>query len=220
GSFPVAVISDQKLPVILGRDVMGAKARIQICSDANELLQGEPTGPESKPLGVIATSATDTFIELEPASPPSVSVEENKNTEDFKGEVKTDSELKVIRGKPEFEIDVFDTDMQNREEERPSEFEAEILQLPSGTVTANKPVIGLNAGTKAEAIGQVENEKEESEISLQLPANKQASYRCSASSEKKRLTQNICLLEFVSEKLEHASAAETSIDTPVEQTVT
>ncbi|KAL8178339.1 UNVERIFIED_CONTAM: hypothetical protein K2H54_042188 [Gekko kuhli] len=110
--------------------------------------------------------------------------------------------------------------MQNREEERPSEFEAEILQLPSGTVTANKPVIGLNAGTKAEAIGQVENEKEESEISLQLPANKQASYRCSASSEKKRLTQNICLLEFVSEKLEHASAAETSIDTPVEQTVT
>ncbi|KAL8198451.1 UNVERIFIED_CONTAM: Cyclin-dependent kinase 11B [Gekko kuhli] len=110
--------------------------------------------------------------------------------------------------------------MQNREEERPSEFEAEILQLPSGTVTANKPVIGLNAGTKAEAIGQVENEKEESEISLQLPANKQASYRCSASSGKKRLTQNICLLEFVSEKLEHASAAETSIDTPVEQTVT
>ncbi|KAL8221366.1 UNVERIFIED_CONTAM: hypothetical protein K2H54_066542 [Gekko kuhli] len=110
--------------------------------------------------------------------------------------------------------------MQNREEERPSEFEAEILQLPSGTVTANKPVIRLNAGTKAEAIGQVENEKEESEISLQLPANKQASYRCSASSEKKRLTQNICLLEFVSEKLEHASAAETSIDTPVEQTVT
>ncbi|KAL8203377.1 UNVERIFIED_CONTAM: hypothetical protein K2H54_050461 [Gekko kuhli] len=60
--------------------------------------------------------------------------------------------------------------MQNREEERPSEFRAEILQLPFVTVTSNKPVIGLNAGTKVEAIGQVETKKEESEISLQLPA--------------------------------------------------
>ncbi|KAL8176789.1 UNVERIFIED_CONTAM: hypothetical protein K2H54_038697 [Gekko kuhli] len=110
--------------------------------------------------------------------------------------------------------------MQNREEERPSEFEAEILQLPSGTVTANKPVIGLNAGTKAEAIGQVKNEKEESEISLQLPANKQASYRSSASSEEKKLTQNICLLEFVSGEMKPVSVAETSTDTLVEQTVT
>ncbi|KAL8199308.1 UNVERIFIED_CONTAM: hypothetical protein K2H54_039881 [Gekko kuhli] len=159
--------------------------------------------------------------EPEPASPPSVSVEENKNTEDFKGEVKTDSELKVIRGKPEFEIDVFDTDMQNREEERPSEFKAEILQLPFVTVTSNKPVIGLNAGTKAEAIGQVETEKEESELSLQLPASKQTSSDIgSASSEEKKLSQNTCLLESVSAKLEHVSATVTSTDTLVEQTVT
>ncbi|KAL8186435.1 UNVERIFIED_CONTAM: hypothetical protein K2H54_070377 [Gekko kuhli] len=149
------------------------------------------------------------------------SVEEYKNTEDFKGEVKTDSELKVIRGKPEFEIDVFDTDMQNREEERPSEFRAEILQLPFVTVTSNKPVIGLNAGTKVEAIGQVETKKEESEISLQLPASKQTSSDIgSASSEEKRLSQNTCLLESVSEKLEHVSATETSIETHVKEKVT
>ncbi|KAL8169201.1 UNVERIFIED_CONTAM: hypothetical protein K2H54_039814 [Gekko kuhli] len=110
--------------------------------------------------------------------------------------------------------------MQNREEERPSEFEGEILQLPSGTVTSNKRVTGLNAGTKAEAIGKVETEKEESNISLQLPANRQASYLSNASSEEGKLTQNTCLLESASEKLEHVSAAETSTDTPVEQTVT
>ncbi|KAL8172624.1 UNVERIFIED_CONTAM: hypothetical protein K2H54_003568 [Gekko kuhli] len=80
-------------------------------------------------------------------------------------------------------------------------------------------ITGLNAGTKAEAIGQVENEKEESEISLQLPANKQTSYLSSASSEEKRLTQNTCLLEFVSGEMKHVSA-ETGIDTIVEKTVT
>ncbi|KAL8206851.1 UNVERIFIED_CONTAM: hypothetical protein K2H54_031733, partial [Gekko kuhli] len=154
----------------------------------------------------------------EKASKPPVSVEEYKNTEDFKGEIKTDSELKG--GKPEFVNDVFDTEMQNRKEERPSEFEAEILQLPSGTVTSNKRVTGLNAGTKAEAIGKVEIEKEEFKISLQLPANKQASYLSSASSEEKKLTQNTCLLESASEKLEHASAADISIATQVDGTLT
>ncbi|KAL8186246.1 UNVERIFIED_CONTAM: hypothetical protein K2H54_066607 [Gekko kuhli] len=111
--------------------------------------------------------------------------------------------------------------MQNREEERPSEFRAEILQLPFVTVTSNKPVIGLNAGTKVEAIGQVETKKEESEISLQLPASKQTSSDIgSASSEEKRLSQNTCLLESVSEKLEHVSATETSIETHVKEKVT
>ncbi|KAL8220893.1 UNVERIFIED_CONTAM: hypothetical protein K2H54_056004 [Gekko kuhli] len=111
--------------------------------------------------------------------------------------------------------------MQNREEERPSEFKAEILQLPFVAVTSNKPVIGLNAGIKAEAIGQVETEKEESELSLQLPANKQTSSDIgSASSEEKKLSQNTCLLESVSAKLEHVSATESSIDTHVKEKVT
>ncbi|KAL8194540.1 UNVERIFIED_CONTAM: hypothetical protein K2H54_024440 [Gekko kuhli] len=110
---------------------------------------------------------------------------------------------------------------QNREEERPSVLEAELSQHPFVTVTANKPVIGLNAGTKAEAIGKVEIEKEESEISLQLPASKQTSADIgSASSEEKKLTQNTYLLEFVSGEMKPVSVAETSTDTLVEQTVT
>ncbi|KAL8220940.1 UNVERIFIED_CONTAM: hypothetical protein K2H54_056760 [Gekko kuhli] len=138
-----------------------------------------------------------------------------------KGEVKTDSELKVIRGKPEFETEVWDNDRQNREEERPSVLEAELSQHPFVTVTANKPVIGLNAGTKAEAIGKVEIEKEESEITLQLPASKQTSSDIgSASSEENKLSQNTCLLESASEKLEHASAADISIATQVDRTLT
>ncbi|KAL8180604.1 UNVERIFIED_CONTAM: hypothetical protein K2H54_029502 [Gekko kuhli] len=146
-----------------------------------------------------------------------LSVEENKNTEDFKGEVKTDSELKVIRGKPEFANDVFDTDIQNREEERPSVLEVELFQHPFVTVTSNKPV---PEESTAEFTVQVKIEIEESEIALQLPANKQASYRSSASSEEKKLTQNICLLEFVSGEMKPVSVAETSTDTLVEQTVT
>ncbi|KAL8221512.1 UNVERIFIED_CONTAM: hypothetical protein K2H54_068909, partial [Gekko kuhli] len=111
--------------------------------------------------------------------------------------------------------------MQNSEEERPSVFEAEILQLPSGIVTSKKPVIGLNAGTKAVAIGKVKIENEESEIALQLPASKQTSSDISsARSEEKRLTQNICLLEFVSVEMKHVSAAETSTDTSVDNKVT
>ncbi|KAL8207024.1 UNVERIFIED_CONTAM: Heat shock 70 kDa protein 4L, partial [Gekko kuhli] len=72
----------------------------------------------------------------------------------------------------------------------------------------------------AEFTVQVKIEIEESEIALQLPANKQASYRSSASSEEKKLTQNICLLEFVSGEMKPVSVAETSTDTLVEQTVT
>ncbi|KAL8206794.1 UNVERIFIED_CONTAM: hypothetical protein K2H54_025869 [Gekko kuhli] len=111
--------------------------------------------------------------------------------------------------------------MQNSEEERPSVFKAEILQLPFVTVTSNKPVIGLNAGTKAEAIGKVEIENEESEIALQLPASKQTSSDISSDrSEEKKLTQNICLLEFISGEMKHVSAAETSTDTSVDNKVT
>ncbi|KAL8180194.1 UNVERIFIED_CONTAM: hypothetical protein K2H54_010970, partial [Gekko kuhli] len=185
----------------------------------------EPTGPESKPLGVIATSATDTFTGPErecrknPVSAeknsPVTEVEENKSSEDFRKEIKTDSELKG--GKPEFANDVFDTDMQNREEERPSVLEVELFQHPFVTVTSNKPV---PEESTAEFTVQVKIEIEESEIALQLPANKQASYRSSASSEEKKLTQNICLLEFVSGEMKPVSVAETSTDTLVEQTVT
>ncbi|KAL8221345.1 UNVERIFIED_CONTAM: hypothetical protein K2H54_066237, partial [Gekko kuhli] len=151
---------------------------------------------------------------------PVTEVEENKSSEDFRKEIKTDPELKVKRGKPEFETDVWDNDRQNREEERPSVLEAELSQHPFVTVTANKPAIGLNAGTKAEAIGKVEIEKEESKISLQLPADRQASYLSSASSEEEKLSQNTCLLESASEKLEHVSATETSIDIHVKEKVT
>ncbi|KAL8178890.1 UNVERIFIED_CONTAM: hypothetical protein K2H54_057485 [Gekko kuhli] len=111
--------------------------------------------------------------------------------------------------------------MQYREIEKPSVFEAEILQLPPVTVTSNKPVVGLNAGTKAEAIGKVEIEKEESKISLQLPAKKQASSDLSsASSEENKLSQNTCLLEFVSGEMKDVSAEENSTDTSVEKKVT
>ncbi|KAL8187391.1 UNVERIFIED_CONTAM: hypothetical protein K2H54_047846, partial [Gekko kuhli] len=55
----------------------------------------------------------------------------------------------------------------------------------------------------------------------QLPANKRASSDLSiASSEEDKLSQNTCLLESVSEKMEHASAAETSTDTPLDEKVT
>ncbi|KAL8169043.1 UNVERIFIED_CONTAM: hypothetical protein K2H54_033078 [Gekko kuhli] len=107
--------------------------------------------------------------------------------------------------------------MQNREEERPSVLEVELFQHPFVSVTSNKPV---PEESTAEFTVQVKIEIEESEIALQLPANKQASYRSSASSEEKKLTQNICLLEFVSGEMKPVSVAETSTDTLVEQTVT
>ncbi|KAL8203605.1 UNVERIFIED_CONTAM: hypothetical protein K2H54_057929 [Gekko kuhli] len=103
------------------------------------------------------------------------------------------------------------------EEERPSVLEVELFQHPFVTVTSNKPV---PEESTAEFTVQVKIEIEESEIALQLPANKQASYRSSASSEEKKLTQNICLLEFVSGEMKPVSVAETSTDTLVEQTVT
>ncbi|KAL8186390.1 UNVERIFIED_CONTAM: hypothetical protein K2H54_069577 [Gekko kuhli] len=107
--------------------------------------------------------------------------------------------------------------MQNREEERPSVLEVELFQHPFVTVTSNKPV---PEETTAEVTVQVKIEIEESEIALQLPANTQASYLSNASSEEEKLTQNTCLLESASEKLEHVSATETSVNTLVEQTVT
>ncbi|KAL8197514.1 UNVERIFIED_CONTAM: hypothetical protein K2H54_027742 [Gekko kuhli] len=55
--------------------------------------------------------------------------------------------------------------MQTRKEERPSDFKAEILQLPFVTVTSNKPV---PEETTAEVTVQVKIENEESEIALQL----------------------------------------------------
>ncbi|KAL8175424.1 UNVERIFIED_CONTAM: hypothetical protein K2H54_024405 [Gekko kuhli] len=105
--------------------------------------------------------------------------------------------------------------MQNREEERPSVLEVELFQHPFVTVTSNKPV---PEESTAEFTVQVKIEIEESEIALQLPASKQTSSDISiVSSEENKL---ICLLESVNEKLEYVSAAETSTDTPVEQTVT
>ncbi|KAL8179398.1 UNVERIFIED_CONTAM: 1-phosphatidylinositol 4,5-bisphosphate phosphodiesterase gamma-1 [Gekko kuhli] len=103
------------------------------------------------------------------------------------------------------------------EEERPSVLEVELFQHPFVTVTSNKPV---PEETTAEVTVQVKIEIEESEIALQLPANTQASYLSNASSEEEKLTQNTCLLESASEKLEHVSATETSVNTLVEQTVT
>ncbi|KAL8165854.1 UNVERIFIED_CONTAM: hypothetical protein K2H54_055666 [Gekko kuhli] len=182
------------------------------CDEKKE--RGLPPGEEAE-----RAQALKPPVSFEENSPVT-EVEENKSSEDFRKEIKTDPELKVKRGKPEFETDVWDNDRQNREEERPSVLEAELSQHPFVTVTANKPAIGLNAGTKAEAIGKVEIEKEESKISLQLPADRQASYLSSASSEEEKLSQNTCLLESASEKLEHVSATETSIDTHVKEKVT
>ncbi|KAL8198806.1 UNVERIFIED_CONTAM: hypothetical protein K2H54_024558 [Gekko kuhli] len=107
--------------------------------------------------------------------------------------------------------------MQNKEEERPSVLEVELFQHPFVTLISNKPV---PEETTAEVTVQVKIEIEESEIALQLPANTQASYLSNASSEEEKLTQNTCLLESASEKLEHVSATETSVNTPVEQIVT
>ncbi|XP_015275618.1 PREDICTED: STE20-like serine/threonine-protein kinase isoform X2 [Gekko japonicus] len=102
---------------------------------------------------------------------------------------------------------------------------AELLQHPFVTVTSNKPIREPIVEAKAEVTEEVEDgkdkdEEEESENSL-LPANKRASSDLSiASSEEDKLSQNTCLLESVSEKMEHASAAETSTDTPVDEKVT
>ncbi|KAL8202565.1 UNVERIFIED_CONTAM: hypothetical protein K2H54_018981 [Gekko kuhli] len=108
--------------------------------------------------------------------------------------------------------------MQNREEERPSVLEVELFQHPFVTVTSNKPV---PEESTAEFTVQVKIEIEESEIALQLPASKQTSSDISiVSSEENKLSQNTCLLESASEKLEHASAADISIATQVDRTLT
>ncbi|KAL8213673.1 UNVERIFIED_CONTAM: hypothetical protein K2H54_001693 [Gekko kuhli] len=70
---------------------------------------------------------------------------------------------------------------------------------------------------ETEAVGKVEIDKEESEISLQLPANKQASSDLHiTNSEENKMSQNTCLLESVSEKIEHVFE-ETSTDNPVDK---
>ncbi|KAL8221139.1 UNVERIFIED_CONTAM: hypothetical protein K2H54_060047 [Gekko kuhli] len=108
--------------------------------------------------------------------------------------------------------------MQNKEEERPSVLEVELFQHPFVTVTSNKLV---SEETTAEVTVQVKIENEESEIALQLPASKQTSSDIgSASSKEKKLTQNTYLLEFVSGEMKRVCAAETSVNTLVEQTVT
>ncbi|KAL8220943.1 UNVERIFIED_CONTAM: hypothetical protein K2H54_056782 [Gekko kuhli] len=108
--------------------------------------------------------------------------------------------------------------MQNREEERPSVLEVELFQHPFVTVTSNKPV---PEESTAEFTVQVKIEIEESEIALQLPASKQTSSDISiVSSEENKLSQNTSLLESASEKLEHASAADISIATQVDRTLT
>ncbi|KAL8212521.1 UNVERIFIED_CONTAM: hypothetical protein K2H54_049897 [Gekko kuhli] len=175
-------------------------------SISHDIVTNDVLGPERE--------CRKTPVSVEKNSPVT-EVEENKNSEDFRKEIKTDSELKG--GKPEFANDVFDTDMQNKEEERPSVLEVELFQHPFVTLISNKPV---PEETTAEVTVQVKIEIEESEIALQLPANTQASYLSNASSEEEKLTQNTCLLESASEKFEHVSATETSVNTLVEQTVT
>lgn len=86
---------------------------------------------------------------------------------------------------------------------------AQLLQHPFVTVDSNKPVRELIAEAKAEVTEEVEDGKEEdddeeTENALPIPANKRASSDLSiASSEEDKLSQNACILESVSERIEH-----------------
>ncbi|KAB1271610.1 STE20-like serine/threonine-protein kinase, partial [Camelus dromedarius] len=83
-----------------------------------------------------------------------------------------------------------------------------IKQHPFVTVDSNKPIRELIAEAKAEVTEEVEDGKEEdddeeAENSLPIPASKRASSDLSiASSEEDKLSQNACILESVSEKTE------------------
>uniref|UniRef100_A0A8C6W6E7 non-specific serine/threonine protein kinase n=1 Tax=Nannospalax galili TaxID=1026970 RepID=A0A8C6W6E7_NANGA len=85
---------------------------------------------------------------------------------------------------------------------------SQLLQHPFVTVDSNKPVRELIAEAKAEVTEEVEDGKEEdddeeAENSLPIPASKRASSDLSiASSEEDKLSQNACILESVSEKSE------------------
>lgn len=86
---------------------------------------------------------------------------------------------------------------------------SQLLQHPFVTVDSNKPIRELIAEAKAEVTEEVEDGKEEeeddeTENSLPIPASKRASSDLSiASSEEDKLSQNACILESVSEKIEH-----------------
>lgn len=86
---------------------------------------------------------------------------------------------------------------------------SQLLQHPFVTVDSNKPIRELIAEAKAEVTEEVEDGKEEdddeeTENSLPIPASKRASSDLSiASSEEDKLSQNTCILESVSEKTEH-----------------
>ncbi|KAM9197701.1 STE20-like serine/threonine-protein kinase isoform 1-T1 [Dugong dugon] len=89
---------------------------------------------------------------------------------------------------------------------------SQLLQHPFVTVDSNKPVRELIAEAKAEVTEEVEDGKEEdddeeTENALPIPASKRASSDLSiASSEEDKLSQNACILESVSEKTERNTA--------------
>uniref|UniRef100_A0A8D2AVZ6 non-specific serine/threonine protein kinase n=1 Tax=Sciurus vulgaris TaxID=55149 RepID=A0A8D2AVZ6_SCIVU len=89
---------------------------------------------------------------------------------------------------------------------------SQLLQHPFVTVDSNKPIRELIAEAKAEVTEEVEDGKEEdddeeTENSLPIPASKRASSDLSiASSEEDKLSQNACILESVSEKTERISS--------------
>ncbi|XP_006831380.1 PREDICTED: STE20-like serine/threonine-protein kinase isoform X2 [Chrysochloris asiatica] len=85
---------------------------------------------------------------------------------------------------------------------------SQLLQHPFVTVDSNKPIRELIDEAKAEVTEEVEDGKEEdddeeTENSLPIPASKRASSDLSiASSEEDKLSQNTCILGSVSEKTE------------------
>lgn len=91
---------------------------------------------------------------------------------------------------------------------------SQLLQHPFVTVDSNKPIRELIAEAKAEVTEEVEDGKEEdddeeTENSLPIPASKRASSDLSiASSEEDKLSQNACILESVSEKTERNSSVD------------
>ncbi|KAF7459608.1 STE20 serine/threonine-protein kinase [Marmota monax] len=91
---------------------------------------------------------------------------------------------------------------------------SQLLQHPFVTVDSNKPIRELIAEAKAEVTEEVEDGKEEdddeeTENSLPIPASKRASSDLSiASSEEDKLSQNACILESVSEKTERNSSGD------------
>ncbi|XP_031246478.1 STE20-like serine/threonine-protein kinase isoform X2 [Mastomys coucha] len=91
---------------------------------------------------------------------------------------------------------------------------SQLLQHPFVTVDSNKPVRELIAEAKAEVTEEVEDGKEEdddeeTENALPIPANKRASSDLSiASSEEDKLSQNACILESVSEKTEQSTSGD------------